>query len=144
MIVVRLNGSKFEPVGDGLLFWFLILDPRPRPPARLSYPVRLILVMAIHVLQIMAGALLALAPQDLYPFYSLCGRLYPAFGLRFDQALGGFVVYLPGAMMSAIAGLILFQWLWNAESGLSIAVSARVGTSDGTVLVPLLKDPTMF
>jgi putative membrane protein len=96
MIVVRLNGSKFEPVGDGLLFWFLILDPRPRPPARLSYPVRLILVMAIHVLQIMAGALLALAPQDLYPFYSLCGRLYPTLGPRFDEALGGFVVYFPG------------------------------------------------
>jgi hypothetical protein len=87
-----------------------------------------------------SAALLALAPHDLYPFYSLCGRLYPALGPQFDQELGGFVVFFPGAMMSAIAGLILFRWLWNAELGLFVPVSAPVGLSVGTVLVPPLKE----
>ena len=116
MIDVRVYRiMNLSMIGDGLLFWFLILDPRRAPPARLSYAVRLVLVMAVQIPQIMLGALIAVVPRDLYPFYTLCGRLYPWMAAGIDQQLGGFVVYFPGAMMSAIAGLILFRWLWIAD-----------------------------
>ena len=116
MIDVRVYRiMNLSMIGDGLLFWFLILDPRRAPPARLSYAVRLVLVMAVQIPQIMLGALIAVVPRDLYPFYTLYGRLYPWMAAGIDQQLGGFVVYFPGAMMSAIAGLILFRWLWIAD-----------------------------
>lgn len=100
---------------DGLLFWFLVLDPRDSPPARLSFAVRLTLVLAVQVPQIMAGAAIALAAADLYPIYALCGRILPISPVL-DQQIGGFVVYFPGAMMSTLAGLILFRRLWRAEA----------------------------
>jgi putative membrane protein len=103
-------------VVDGLLFWFLVLDPRDRPFARLSYASRLILVMAVQVPQIMAGAAVAMAATDLYPSYRLCGRIYASVSAVLDQQIGGFIVYFPGAMMSVLAALILFRRLWRSEA----------------------------
>lgn len=109
---------NFSMVADGLLFWFLVLDPRDRPPARLSFAVRLMLVLAVQVPQVMAGAAIALAQADLYPVYALCGRILPIRAVL-DQQIGGFVVYFPGAMMSTVAALILFRRLWRAEANRS-------------------------
>ncbi len=132
MLDVRLYRlMNVSMVGDGLLFWLLILDPRPAPPARLSYAVRLVLVMAVQLPQIMLGALIALVSRDLYPVYELCGRLYPAIDAHLDQQLGGFVVYYPGAMMSAAAGLILFRWLWTADAAQNYGDGATIGLHPG-------------
>jgi putative membrane protein len=38
---VLYTTMNLSMVIDGLLFWFFILDPRPAPPARHSYAVRL-------------------------------------------------------------------------------------------------------
>lgn len=101
---------------DGLLFWSLILDPSDHPPARLSFAARLVLVMAVQMPQIMAGAAIALAGRDLYPSYALCGRWFAGIDAVIDQQIGGFIVFFPGAMMSSIAGLLLFRRLWAAEA----------------------------
>ncbi len=113
---------NWSMVVDGLFFWFLVFDPRACPPSGLSFSLRLILAMSVQLPQIVAGAVIALAPQDLYPSYALCGRLFPAIGPLLDQEIGGSIILFPGGMMSAAAALILARWLW-AEEARQVAVA---------------------
>lgn len=92
---------------DGLLFWFLVLDPRPSPPARHSYTVRLITVIAVIFPQLLMGASLTFSQTPWYPYYDLCGRLFPQISALLDQHLGGVVVWVPSSMMSSIAFLLI-------------------------------------
>lgn len=110
MIDVRLYGlMNWSMVADGLLFWWLVLDPRPRPPARVSYGVRAALAIAVMFPQIALGAAITFSARDLYPFYDLCGRLFPAIGALTDQHIGGIVIWIPPAMMSVAAVLLVIN-----------------------------------
>ncbi len=90
---------------DGLFFWFLILDPNPKPPARIGFGVRALLTMVVVPPQIAIGAVLALSNHDFYPVYEICGRILPISPLT-DQHYGGLILWIPGSMMSVV-GLIL-------------------------------------
>ena len=95
-------------VVDGLLFWFLVLDPRPSPPAPLGFFARATLAFLIIFPQIGLGTLIGLASHDLYPSFSLCGRVYSAIDPMLDQQIGSLIVWAPTGMMSALAtGLIM-------------------------------------
>ena len=61
--------------------------------------------------QIALGALIAFAPRDLYPYYDLCGRLFPSIGALSDQHIGGIVIWIPPAMMSVIGLLLVLNAL---------------------------------
>ncbi len=100
---------------DGILFWFLVLDPRPRPLAHIGYVTRAVLAVAVIFPQIIGGALIALSPGDIYPFYSLCGRIYPELGAHYDQLIGGLIIWIPPAMMSLIALLFVVVAMRRAE-----------------------------
>lgn len=116
MLDARLYAvMNWTMLADGVLFWVLVLDPRPKPPALLSFGARLLLVMSVQMPQIMLGALISLTGRDLYPFYDLCGRLYPGISAQLDQQIGGFIIYFPGGMMSALAALILVRRIWRGE-----------------------------
>jgi putative membrane protein len=93
---------------DGILFWTLAIDLRPSPPARLSYSVRMLLALGVQVPQIVLGGFICFAGRDLYPFYSLCGRIIGITPLL-DQQIGGFMVWFPAGMMSAIAFMMLLH-----------------------------------
>jgi putative membrane protein len=97
---------NWSMVLDGVLFWVLVLDPRPKPPARVSFGTRAALTMAVMFPQIVLGAAITFAQRDLYPYYDLCGRLYPDITALNDQHIGGIVIWIPPAMMSVI-GVIL-------------------------------------
>ena len=59
MISPRLYAiMNWSMVLDGLLFWFLVLDPRPQPIVPLSYAVRLLLVFGVQLPQIIAGGVI--------------------------------------------------------------------------------------
>ncbi len=103
---------NWSMVVDGLLFWSLILDPRPSPPSQLSYLARAALAAAVMYPQILLGAFIAFAKTDLYDFYHWCGRIYPAIGAAQDQSWGGLIVWIPGAMMSVVA-LVLVLSFWG-------------------------------
>jgi putative membrane protein len=93
-------------VGDGLLFWFLVLDPRPYPAAPISHAARIIASVLVMFPQIAIGAAIALANRDIYGFYDWCGRLLPSICAIDDQIYGGLIVWIPPAMMS-VAGMLL-------------------------------------
>jgi putative membrane protein len=103
MIDPRLYAvMNWSMVADGILFWLLVLDPRPSPPARCSFAVRMVLPFAVMFPQIAIGAYIAFSPAGLYPYYDLCGRLFPAVTAATDQHTGGIIVWIPAGMMSAI------------------------------------------
>ncbi len=92
---------------DGLLFWILMLDPRPRRDgALLGFGTRVIIVLAALVPQILIGAHIALTDNDLYDVYAVCGRVWEIDPLL-DQHLGGLITWIPAAMMHAAAAVIL-------------------------------------
>jgi putative membrane protein len=126
MIDIRLYAvMNWSMVLDGVLFWWLVLDPRPHPPARASYGVRAALAFGVVFPQIALGAAITFARTDLYPYYDLCGRLFPSIGPLLDQHTGGVVIWIPPAMMSVMAvGLVLNALRLNDET--------TVETSDET------------
>jgi putative membrane protein len=94
---------NWSMVLDGVLFWSLVLDPRPKPPARATFGMRAALALAVMFPQILLGALITFADFDIYPYYNLCGRLFPSMGAIDDQQIGGIVIWIPPAMMSVLA-----------------------------------------
>jgi putative membrane protein len=106
---------NWSMVVDGLFFWCLVLDPRPAPPAYTSFAIRATLTMLVMFPQILMGALITFAQHDIYTFYDWCGRLYPSVSALDDQQYGGLIVWIPSAMMSVIALIIVINFLRQAE-----------------------------
>ncbi len=98
---------NWSMVVDGILFWCLVLDPRPKPPCRVSFAVRAAASIAVMFPQIALGAFIALSGHDLYPYYDLCGRLFPSISALNDQHIGGIVTWIPTSMMSVLGMLLV-------------------------------------
>jgi len=102
---------------DGLLFWWLILDRRPPLPHRtLHYPIRIVMLFIVMLVQIAIGAHIALSDHVLYDVYSVCGRAWPISPMT-DQTIGGLTTWIPAAMMSVI-GILLVIRLWMHNSAM--------------------------
>jgi len=106
---------NWSMVLDGVLFWWLVLDPRPSPPARTSYGVRAALSFGVMFPQIALGAAIVFAHSDLYPYYDLCGRLFSSIDALNDQHLGGVVIWIPPAMMSITGMLVVMGAMCRHE-----------------------------
>lgn len=108
---------------DGLLFWILMLDPRTREDgALLGFGLRVLIVLAAMVPQMLIGAHIAFSDRDLYDIYAVCGRAWEIDPLR-DQHIGGLITWIPAAMMHVIAAIILIgRW---ARSDRNMAGRAR-------------------
>jgi putative membrane protein len=109
---------NWSMIGDGLLFWFLVLDPRPREAAGVGYFTRLLLPFAVMFPQIAVGAYIAFSPGDMYSYYELCGRVFPTISTVTDQHIGGIIAWIPGAMMSVISFLVVLNFLRIYEDSL--------------------------
>ncbi len=92
-------------VVDGILFWALVLDSRPNPPARVRFGIRAALAVGVMFPQIVLGALITFSTTDLFPYYAFCGRYFASISAVTDQQIGGIVIWIPPAMMSVIAVL---------------------------------------
>ena len=99
---------------NGIFFWSLILDPRPKPPARISSLMRAALIMAIELPQMVLGAILSLSMTDYYPVYAICGRIFDMTALN-DQHYGGLIVWLPGTLTSFAAMIAVLVVLRTNE-----------------------------
>ena len=106
---------NWSMVIDGILFWALVLDPRPKPPARVQFGIRAALAIGVMFPQIALGALITFAEKDLFPYYAFCGRYFPSISAVTDQQIGGLVIWIPPAMMSVISLLIVVGNMMRAE-----------------------------
>jgi putative membrane protein len=93
---------------NGVMFWSLVLDGRPKPPARLSHLLRAAMILVIELPQMLLGAILSLSTSDYYPVYTICGRILPMTALN-DQHYGGLIIWLPGTLTS-FAAMIVVLW----------------------------------
>lgn len=128
MLDVHLyNLMNWSMVLDGLLFWSLILDPRSlKAGARSGFGIRLLILWAIMIPQLMLGSYIALSRSDLYTVYAICGRIWSVSPIT-DQHIGGLITWIPSCMMSVVAGLVVFRrWVGagrEPETGSRIVMS---------------------
>ncbi|MGA7777759.1 MAG: cytochrome c oxidase assembly protein [Paraburkholderia sp.] len=109
---------NWSMVIDGLMFWWLVLDTRPAPPARLSPGRRVLVVIAAIPPQILLGAFIFFTSHELYSVYSICGRAFTWLSPMRDQQIGGLLLWIPGSMMSVIGALIAMRhWMRLSARG---------------------------
>jgi len=120
----------------GLIFWLVVLDPRPQPASRFSYLLRAACGFLVMFPQIAISAYIALTSQDLYAFYTLCGRIFPAISPAYDQMLGGMIQWIPPGMMNTAALIITLNAIRladaKAEKDFVIPHGAKVYTATWT------------
>jgi putative membrane protein len=108
---VMLDANLYELMNwtmavNGVMFWALILDSRAKPPARLSHLMRALLILVIELPQMVLGAILSLTERDIYPVYTICGRVLDMTALN-DQHYGGLIIWLPGTLTSFAAMIVV-------------------------------------
>ncbi|HEY1629720.1 MAG TPA: cytochrome c oxidase assembly protein [Rhizomicrobium sp.] len=108
---VMLNRDLYDVMNwtmavNGVMFWSLVLDPRPKPPARLSPLMRGLMILLIELPQMLLGAVLSLSMTDYYPVYAICGRALEMTGIS-DQHYGGLIIWLPGTLTSFAAMIVV-------------------------------------
>lgn len=93
-----MNGSV---VISGFMYWNLILDRRPSPPAAMTPGGRVISPILTMLPQMVAGAVIAFTENDLYPLFDLCGRAL-AMSAQTDQSIGGLTLWIPAALVEVV------------------------------------------
>lgn len=94
---------------DGMLFWWLIFDPRPPAiTSSLGYGKRILLLALVAIPQMILGAMIVFARDMVYDVYEVCGRAWPM-APETDQLLGGLLTWIPPAMMSILGILIILR-----------------------------------
>ncbi len=111
---------------DGLLFWWMVLGPRPEGTnANRYYAGRFLLLALVMLAQIPIGAHIALSRHDLFSVYEACGRVWPIDPLT-DQQLGGLITWIPPAMMCVVGFLVLLR-RWAREEAANVQGEATCG-----------------
>lgn len=102
---------------SGLIYWWLVLDHRPRPPGRMTPGLRVLSPGITMTPQILAGAIVTFSKTDLYPIFEICGRAF-TFNVLTGQLVGGVIMWVPAAIIESIGGLLAMrQWLRLSRSG---------------------------
>jgi putative membrane protein len=107
------NAMNWGMALDGLLFWWMVFNLRTRQQNTHHYGGRILLLFLMMFPQIAIGAHITFARHELYEVYALCGRIWPL-SAGLDQVLGGLVTWIPSAMMSIAASLVLLH-RWNSR-----------------------------
>ena len=94
----------------GFLFFAMIFDRRDVPTAPPHF-LRIALLFATIVSNILLGAITVFKTTVLYTAYDIEGRLFGIAPLT-DETAGGFILWVPASMMAIIAILVVF-FDWN-------------------------------
>jgi len=100
---------------SGFMYWNLILDRRPSPPAAMTPGGRVISPILTMAPQMVAGAVIAFTERDLYPLFELCGRAV-AITAQTDQSIGGLTMWIPAAMVEVVGLLFALQTLMRLSA----------------------------
>ncbi|MFL9891046.1 MULTISPECIES: cytochrome c oxidase assembly protein [Paraburkholderia] len=93
----------------GLIYWWMVLDHRQHPPARLSPGMRVMSPVITMTPQILLGAMIAFSSRDLYPIFTICGRAFTDVSAELDQSLGGLIMWIPAAVLEAVGALLALR-----------------------------------
>jgi len=96
---------NWSVVISGFMYWNLILDRRPSPPAAMSPGGRVISPVLTMAPQMVAGAVITFTESDIYPLFDLCGRAI-AMSAQTDQTIGGLTMWIPAALVE-VFGLMV-------------------------------------
>ncbi|MBD3648258.1 MAG: cytochrome c oxidase assembly protein [Pseudomonadales bacterium] len=111
-LYLLMNWSMFI---DGVLFWLVIVDPRPPEESRMpGYGTRLFMIVFTAIPQIILGAYITFSRENLYDVYAVCGRAWPI-SSEIDQLWGGLLTWIPPAMMEVVAALIVLSMIMRRE-----------------------------
>jgi putative membrane protein len=94
----------------GLLFFAMIFDRRDVPTAPPHF-LRIALLFAAIVSNILLGAITVFKTTVLYTAYDIEGRLFGIAPLT-DETAGGFILWVPASMM-AIVAIVIVVYDWN-------------------------------
>jgi putative membrane protein len=100
---------------SGLMYWGMLLDHRPSPPARMRPGLRVLSPAITMTPQIVVGAIITFSQHDLYPVFSLCGRAYDLSPLV-DQSLGGLIMWVPAAAIETLGALIALRHMMRISA----------------------------
>ncbi|WP_425544975.1 cytochrome c oxidase assembly protein [Castellaniella ginsengisoli] len=100
----------------GLMYWNLILDRRPKPPAAMSPGGRIFSPIFTMVPQMVAGAVIVFSERDLYPVFDLCGRALPGFSAVDDQVIGGLIMWVPAGLIEAFGLMVALGTLMRLSA----------------------------
>jgi putative membrane protein len=109
-------------IATAVIMWWPILSPVPELP-RAAYPTQLVYLFALGLPMSLAGALITLSEQVLYPFYAVAPRLWGLTPVA-DQQLGGLFMWVVGTIyLWVAAGVVWFRWgLREADEDAEVAV----------------------
>jgi putative membrane protein len=96
---------NWSVVASGFLYWNLILDRRPHPPAAMSVGGRILSPALTMTPQMLVGAIITFTGHDLYPVFDLCGRAIPGISAMTDQTFGGLIMWVLAGMIE-VFGLL--------------------------------------
>lgn len=125
---------------DGLLFWWLIVQPRRGVPGAHGYGTRILMLWFVMLPQIAIGARLSLTPEVIYSVYNVCGRAWPI-GPLTDQQIGGLITWIPASMMSALGALVVLgRWRGDTREAAAAPLPARASQHAGLQPLPAARN----
>lgn len=109
---------------DGVLFWLVVVDPRPpEQVGKPGYGARFLMLFFTVFPQILLGAYITFSTSIIYKVYSVCGRAWPIAPGR-DQTLGGLLTWIPPSMMGVAAALVVLVLLVKRDEARGEALRA--------------------
>ncbi|MFY1853612.1 cytochrome c oxidase assembly protein [Achromobacter xylosoxidans] len=106
---------NWSVVISGFMYWNLILDRRPAPPAAMTPGGRVISPILTMLPQMVAGAVIAFTESDIYPLFELCGRAI-AMSAQTDQTIGGLTMWIPAALVEVIGLMVALGTLMRLSA----------------------------
>jgi putative membrane protein len=105
-------------IAAATIMWYPVIRPVPEL-ARMVPPVRLLYLFAFSIPMSIVSALITLAPDVLYPWYSASPRLFGLSAID-DQQTGGLIMWVPGMGLFWVAITIMF-FRWSSREDLEEA-----------------------
>jgi len=103
-------------LATAVIMWWPVLSPVPQLP-RASYLTQLLYLFVLGLPMSLAGALITLSGEVLYPFYAAAPRVWGLTPLA-DQQLGGLAMWVVGTVyLWGAATVVWFRWSARDESG---------------------------
>ena len=103
-------------LATGVLMWWPVLSPIAELP-RANYLTQLLYLFTLGLPMSVAGALITLSGDVLYPFYAAAPRVWSLTPVA-DQQLGGLVMWVGGTIYLWVAATVVwFRWSARDEAG---------------------------